>query len=50
MVVTHDPIVVQTASKIIDILDGVVREVIHRTEFHCPYRTLVPHPGDEAAS
>ncbi len=50
MVVTHDPMVVQTASKVIDILDGVVREVIHRTEFHCPYRTLVPHPGDEAAS
>ncbi len=50
MVVTHDPMVVQTASKVIDILDGVVREVIHKTEFHCPYRTLVPHPGDEAAS
>jgi len=46
MVVTHDPMVVQTASKIIDILDGVVREVIHKTEFHCPYRTLVPHPKD----
>ena len=46
MVVTHDPMVVQTASKIIDILDGVVREIIHKSEFHCPYRTLVPHPGD----
>ena len=46
MVVTHDPMVVQTASKIIDILDGVVREVIHKTEFHCPYRKLVPHPED----
>ncbi len=44
MVVTHDPMVVQTASKIIDILDGVVREIIHKTEFHCPYKTLVPHP------
>ncbi len=46
MVVTHDPMVVQTASKIIDILDGVVREIIHKSEFYCPYRTLVPHPGD----
>ena len=49
MVVTHDPMVVQTASKIIDILDGVVREIIHKSEFHCPYRTLVPHPGDPVA-
>jgi putative ABC transport system ATP-binding protein len=49
MVVTHDPMVVQTASKIIDILDGVVREIIHKSEFHCPYRTLVPHPGDTVA-
>jgi len=29
MVVTHDPMVVQTAFKAIDILDGVVRALTH---------------------
>lgn len=45
IVVTHDPRIVQAATKVIDILDGQVREVIHRTEFFCPYRKLTPHPS-----
>jgi ABC-type lipoprotein release transport system permease subunit len=35
----------QTASKVIDILDGVVREVIHKTEFHCPTGPSSHTPG-----
>jgi len=45
VVVSHDPRIVQEATKIIDILDGQVREVIHKTKFYCPYRTLTPHPS-----
>ncbi len=46
IMVTHDPRVVQAATKVVDILDGKVREVKPRTEFHCPYRKLVPHPAN----
>ncbi len=43
IIVTHDPVVAQAATKVVDMLDGKVTYTSLRTDFYCPYRKLVPH-------